>query len=296
MPRTTNDYRCTLAPLMSYLDNTEYPKETVFTQQRLLQLTPADILKWMNSRTFGMENPPRDANPCNARSTSIMYWKKAISSFMPHKSMTWNPARNEGNPTKSREINELIAYVKKKEVRRQGVATSARRPLTDGEFRQQQTLLRESPESGNVTRYGVPAFANFQSHLISRIDCASQWKKELFKPYDTFLEFAAKCQLSWAKNIHEEGDAPWQIMLGSRDPLFCVFIGLAIWLEFYLGQSQGLSSYVFDFSGDYRVPEGGDKTNDFVQKWLWQTYNSGKFVAKKDGPLGSHSICKYAAT
>jgi len=138
--------------------------------------------------------------------------------------------------------------------------------------------------------------ANFQSHLISRIDCASQWKKELFEPHDTFPEFAAKCQLSWAKNVNEEGDAPWQIMLGSRDPLFCVFIGLAIWLEFYLGQSQGLSSYVFDFSGDYRVPQGGDKTNDFVQTRLRQTYDSGEFVAEKDGPLGSHSIRKYSST
>jgi hypothetical protein len=43
---------------MSHLDNAQYSKETVFTQQRLLQITPADILRWMNKRTFGVENPP----------------------------------------------------------------------------------------------------------------------------------------------------------------------------------------------------------------------------------------------
>jgi len=211
MPRTQNDYRNTLAALMSYLDNTVYRKETVFTQQRLLQLTPADILKWMNFKTFGMENPPRDANPSNARSSSIQNWRKAISSFMPHKSMAWNPARSEGNPTKSKEINDLIAYVKKKEVRRQGVASSARRALTESEIRQQHTLLCESGESGNITRYGVPALANFQSHLISRIDCASQWKKNYFSRTTPFQNLPPSANYPGPKMLTKRAMLPGRL-------------------------------------------------------------------------------------
>ena len=94
--------------------------------------------------------------------------------------------------------------------------------------------------------------------MIARIDCVSQWQKVLFQPHDIYPEFAAKAQLSWSKNV--------QIVLGSKNPVHYVFISLAIWLELYLTtQQQNLSPYVFDFSGDFTVPRGGDKTNDLLQ-------------------------------
>ena len=265
MARTKNDYRPTLVSLMSFLDGVAYAKETIFTEQRLRRITPSDILRWMNMKTFGVENPPLDANPLTAHSSSLAYWKKAISHFMPNCLMAWNSTAGIGNPTRSSEVNDLITRVKKKEVRRQGVESSAHRPLTHEEFCQQQTIFRESPGLDDLTRYGMPALFNFQSHMISRIDCASQWQKELFAPHDFFPQFAAKARLAWAKNVHEEGDAPWQIVFGLKEPLFCVFIGLAIWLEHYLSRAQGLSPYVFDFSGDFTVPRGGDKTNEYAQ-------------------------------
>ena len=296
MTRSSNDYKTYLVALLSYLDNVQYEKNAQFSNERLLQITPKQILRWMNAKTFGMPDPPLGANPTSARSTSIMYWKKAISSFMPHRLQPWNEARQEGNPTKSQEINDLIARVKKKEVRRQGVPSQARRPLTEGEYRQKQTILRESEESGDVTRYGIPAMNNFQCHMISRIDCACQWQKENFKPHDVFPEFAAKAKLAWSKNVQEEGDAPWQIILGSMDPVFCVLVSTAIWLEYYLENTPGLSPYVFAFSSDFRIPNGGDKSNSWVQQQLNKLYNGQEFVAEKDGPLGSHSTRKFAST
>ena len=60
-------------------------------------------------------------------------------------------------------------------------------------------MLISLPEHGNITCYGVPAFMNFQCHMIACIDCVSQWQKVLFQPHDIYPEIAAKAQLSWSK-------------------------------------------------------------------------------------------------
>jgi hypothetical protein len=49
--------------------------------------------------------------------------------------MVWTSGRNEENPTRSIEVNNLIKRVKKKEVRKQGVASQCRRAITEVEFR-----------------------------------------------------------------------------------------------------------------------------------------------------------------
>jgi hypothetical protein len=49
--------------------------------------------------------------------------KKRFLFFHPNRLMDWSSGRNEGNPTRSIEINNLIKRVKKKEVRKQGVAS-----------------------------------------------------------------------------------------------------------------------------------------------------------------------------
>lgn len=282
----SNDYRPHLAKLMSFLDNVKYPKETVFTQERLLQIKPNDILRWMNVRAFGVPNPPPNANPLGARPTSIEYWKKAISSFMPNRLHPWNEALQMGNPTRSSEINDLIKRIKKKEVRNKGATSQARRPITETELIEVQRLLREKPEHGNVTKYGIPGFVNFQVHMLSRIDCASQFVKMNFEPHDQYPHFAAKARLPWAKNVNQEGDAPWQIVLGAMNPALCVLIGLSIWLEFYLGQSQDLSPYVFAFKDDFRIPQGGQKTKVFIKGALRKIYDDDEFVAEKKRQTG----------
>ena len=55
--------------------------------------------------------------------------------------------------------------------------------------------------SMEISLAGVPAFTNFQCHMIACIDCVSQWQKVLFQPHDIYHEFAAKAQLSWSKNF-----------------------------------------------------------------------------------------------
>ena len=129
---------------------------------------------------------------------------------MPDHLGTWNCVNNSRNPTRSHELNDLDGHVKKKETCLQGVTSYVCHPFTDGEYQQQKTILC------------APAFTNFQCHLIAHIDYVSQWQKILFQPHAIFPEFAAKAQLSWSKNVHEEHDAPWQIVLGPKPSSMCV--------------------------------------------------------------------------
>ena len=76
-----NDYRPTVCRLINYLDDKDYEKDDVtngtITRDRLLQLTPADIMKWMNHEVFGVEDPGEDFGNMRPerRANCIEWWK-----------------------------------------------------------------------------------------------------------------------------------------------------------------------------------------------------------------------------
>ena len=90
-----------VCPLLGY-------KDTV-----IMSSMPSHILQWMNFRTFGSVNPAVDAYLISARSSSLQCWKKEVTFFHPNKLMVWSACHNEGNPTRSVEINNVIKRVKK---------------------------------------------------------------------------------------------------------------------------------------------------------------------------------------
>ena len=94
---------------------------------------------------YGSPNPTDEDNPTKGRSSSIEFGKKAISYFMPNRLAHWDVQTNRGNPTKSVLVNELIKKVKKKEVRKQGTMSSARRPMVVDEFVHVIKCLRAHP-------------------------------------------------------------------------------------------------------------------------------------------------------
>jgi hypothetical protein len=96
----------------------------------------------MNLHCFGTPDPALDADPKLARSNTLQFYKKAISFFMSNCLITWNSSRMDGNPTKSLEMNGLIKRVKKKEVRKQGADSMARRALTEKEYRMLQRIFK----------------------------------------------------------------------------------------------------------------------------------------------------------
>jgi hypothetical protein len=253
-------------------------------------------MRWFNHEVFGIENPPvgHDLNP-RVRSSSVKVWKKAISFFMPNKLMPWNQLSQAGNPTRSTELNELIKYMLKKEVRKQGVPSQADRTMKSNEYRRLMEILKTESADGDIVRkYGIPALANYQFHMIARVDDATQSLKENLKPHDNFPDFALKTRLNWSKNVLEERDAPFQAVLASMDHVYCVHLSLALWLELHGEQNPNalLSPYLFAFSNDNEVPSGGNKAKSTVQSIVGRLFQRAEFQRG----LGTHSWRKHAAT
>ena len=190
-------YKSILDALMSFIDGLgegeEYGKEKVYSQVELNRVTPDDVVRWMNLRCFGTPDPALDADPKLARSNTLQFYKKAISFFMPNRLITWNSSRMEGNPTKSLEVNGLIKRVKKKEVRKQGADSMARRALTEKEYRMLQRIFKtENPPTrplGMIWEFGMPALLNYQFHLIARIDDTTQVTIDNIRVHDELAPY-----------------------------------------------------------------------------------------------------------
>ena len=79
----------------------------------------------------------------------------------------------------------------------------------------------------------------FQFCLIAWIDDMAHMFKGSIKPCPQFPEFALSTRLCWSKNVHEERQAPKQIVLGAMNPMYCVLIALSIYLEVYIASGEG---------------------------------------------------------
>eukprot|EP00644_Phytophthora_capsici_P010217 jgi/Phyca11/9792/fgenesh1_pm.PHYCAscaffold_41_\ len=136
-----NRYKADLVRLMSFKDGISYGSDHTFTTEALLQITPSDVCRWMNKRAYGDSDPTDDMKPVHARSSTLEFAKKAVSSFMPRVNTSWDPVTEQGNPTRSDAVNKLIKRVKRSEVRREGVGSNARRAIEFDEFLSLLTLL-----------------------------------------------------------------------------------------------------------------------------------------------------------
>jgi hypothetical protein len=72
------------------------------------------------SESVWIPDPAPSDNPTHGRCSSLEYYKKALSYFMPNRHNEWDEVTLRGNPTKSQEVLDVIKAVKKKEVLRQG--------------------------------------------------------------------------------------------------------------------------------------------------------------------------------
>jgi hypothetical protein len=213
--------------------------------------------------------------------------------------MVGSTGRNEGNPTHSIEINNLIKRVKKKEVRKQGVASQTQRAITELEYRTLHTIFCDVSNS-MLWRYGMSAMINFQFHVIGRIDDTTPVLDDHLRVHNSFPN-CLKTKLNWSKNVEDERDAPWQIVMGSMDTMYCVLVSMAVWMEMSMraNASAGNSPYVFSFSDDVAVPSGGLKAKSIAQTIFGQkVFKLEQFCNAGDSGslLGSHSIWKNAAT
>jgi hypothetical protein len=168
----------------------------------------------------------------------------------------WSATRIEGNPTQSNDVIDLLKAVKKKEVQKQGAKSMTRHPMVGKEFQNMHKILRKAGGSGKRTtthaslwkRYGISAMVNFQFHLIARIDDSAQVIIEHIRVHDKFAH-AFKARLNWSKKVQDKQDTPFQIVLGSMDPIYCILCSLALWLELNLKMYPPamVSPYLFCF-------------------------------------------------
>jgi hypothetical protein len=282
------DYYRHLVKFMSFRDGINYGNDAHFTPLQLDAITPAELVRYFCMKVYGIPEPGPNDNPTLGRHTSIEMAKKAISYYVPNKLSKWNPMAQNGNPTKSVEVNELIKRVKKKEVRKEGKPSQARRPLEPGELEQTFEILNSY---GDITKkYMVSTASKFQYSMVARVDDTANFKEEDLKPNPEF-PFTLLSQMCWSKNVLEESDAPDQILLGSMDRRYCVLLALGIFLETSCEAGLGLGNeYLF---GDTGIPA---RTKNAIYKTLKEVWGKPEFNRLALGPLGTHSTRKLPAT
>ena len=115
---------------MQWKDGQEYAPGTQFTEAQLLEIRPNQIVRYMSLLAFGKEVPSDDDKPVRRRSSGLDFVKKAISFFMPNQNVKWIVQTQQGNPTMSVAVNQLIKHIKKHEVRKQGKKYCTMRSVT----------------------------------------------------------------------------------------------------------------------------------------------------------------------
>ena len=259
---TGKQYKPSLNSLTSFIAGEPFACNYIYSDAELCAIQPKHVPRWMNFRTFGTIIPAVDANPIGARLSSLQNLKKAISFFHTDVLLVWSTGNNEGNPTRSIKINHLIKRVKRKEVRKQGVLSQTQRAITEVQFRSLHTEFRDV-SSSMLRQYGMSTLITFQFHLIERIDVtATQVLIDHLCGHDSFLN-CLKTKLNWSKNVGDERDSQWIIILGSMDTTYCALVSLAIWKEMnmHANASAGASPHVFLFTDDVDGPSGGQKAN-----------------------------------
>ena len=146
---------------MSFKDNVDYDKNHLFSIDDMMSITNNDVYSFLSNMAFGNINPSKDDNPTFSRSNSILYYKKAISSFHPNSHMQWDTQLKTGNPTKCPTIIKLIKKIKKKEVHQEGKPSCAKRDLSSSEFEMLINALRSTILP--LVRYSVSCFSFFNS-------------------------------------------------------------------------------------------------------------------------------------
>ena len=90
------------------------------------------------------------------------------------------------------------------------------------------------------------------SNLTARLNDTAHVKLENIKPHADF-DFVLVAQVWWLKNVHEERDAPDQILFGAIDKQYCIMMLLAIHLEHWFGTPAGstpTNPFVFGIGGE----------------------------------------------
>jgi hypothetical protein len=133
-------YKSNFFAFMSFPDGTSYsPSDSItFSQEHLLEITDLDVANFLTFKAYGPnlfpEEGPDEFPIALTRSSTLAFYKKAISSYMPRQHQQWDEITGQGNPTKSTAAQQVIKDLKKRKVRGAAVPSQARRAIDWDEF------------------------------------------------------------------------------------------------------------------------------------------------------------------
>lgn len=297
-------FTCLLA-MMRHKDGINYPKSKVFTVDELAAVRPEHVARYFCKRVFGTETPTQNSIPTK-RKTTVSYWKKGISYFMPSQAPWTDAAGGYGNPTRSKLVNNVLAAMEKAETRGTGAKEKKDRAFTAEEFVQAHDLLGTFwSQYGRQDNLRYQALIKLQLHMLGRSDDMAHLKKDCIQRSGQFPEFIT-CQMKWSKNVTTASDCPKQIVFASKNPKYCAVLGLALFLEKWIRSGVGIvSQWLFaDGSTDASDPVDEQNREAFCFKKTYynilkkHVIDNDAFVRDEDlqGPLGTHSIKKYGAS
>lgn len=296
MPGTSKRYAKYLQEFLAFGYNEHFSLEEIWQpgavpRDLLLSIRPEKIVEWFQYKAYGKAIIGEEDRPKECRSSTLVSYKKGLSHFMPRQMSPWDPVNHFGNPTRSEALNAVISKVKKFEVRKQGVETSARRPLEYKEYENILRLIKQKAMKSNKIEdqrkyFKTSALLTLQWHMISRIDDMCHLRYTDFSNHLDF-PFTLQLQLRWSKNIVEERSCPHQIVIGAMDPLLCVLLNLGAFVEL-----EGLGN--FPEEGDEFI--FGTKAERTIRMCLEEIITDPSFKDLVKGLLGTHSFRKGPAT
>jgi hypothetical protein len=196
-----------------------------------MEVTSDDICHFFKQETYHNDDPTEDTRPTFCRGSNLEAHKRAISHFMPRKLIPWDPVSLIGNPTKSKEVNELVNGIKKFECRCEGVPSQARRPIEFDEFKNLLDVTRDlSVDTDDRHRCRMVSVLTLQWQLIGRIYDMMKLKIDRISTNPSHAG-PGNTKIEWSKKITEERDAAKQILLASNDPKLCALLALGVYVE-----------------------------------------------------------------
>jgi hypothetical protein len=232
-PTDKPKYMSPFLEFMGFLHNTSYKNGKTFTKSELLKIYPKHVLAFLTYKAFGKTKRTPNDKPTYARSNHIKNIKMKLSYFMPS-GAAWvdiDGGIGHGNPTRHKSINKLIADIIKFETRGEGADSHDVRDMTVAEFEKELEIFRSQKDT--MCKYRNPLIGIYQFHFITRADDVCNFKVDDPKGNDKY-PFALAQSVRWSKNVRDSRNCPDQLLLASMDYKSCIFVAMAIWLEFYL--------------------------------------------------------------
>ena len=227
---THQAYQFSINELMSFHEgriDDPFPRNTRYTKEQLLTLTPTVVKRYLAWKAYDDPNPADDAMVVSARAESLRKVKQAISYFVPNRGVAWIDGVG-GNPTRHHSIHDLINQVERKETSGNGVEDNSKRGYTEAEMDKKLEILRG--QDSFVCKKKYCCMTVWARTLIHRIDDTAKFLTTA--PHgDVEFPFVLKTKTNWSKNVSKKIHCPDQIIFGDGNWHYCTQVHLALYLE-----------------------------------------------------------------